>query len=190
TQVAKQTLVFHRIKTDQDALIRGHTIRINALQALRDNVGKTCNEKFHMYLARRGHLGQLRVDHDQELVTIQVKVKGASDPNAAWVKDLKQLSGGERSYTTVAFLLALGQWSESSFRCLDEFDVFMDAINRRIAVETLLENALELPDKQYVLLTPQDIQAVEDARKQLQYKKNIEIPNSFVKTVKMQPARS
>jgi hypothetical protein len=31
--------------------------------------------------------------------------------------------GGERSYTTVAFLLSLGQWCESSFRCMDEFDV-------------------------------------------------------------------
>ena len=30
----------------------------------------------------------------------------------------------------------------------------MDAINRRIAVETLLESAMELPDKEYVLLTP------------------------------------
>jgi hypothetical protein len=37
--------------------------------------------------------------------------------------------------------------------------VFMDAINRRIAVETLLESAMELPDKQYVLLTPQVIKA-------------------------------
>jgi len=188
-QVAKQTGVFYRIKTDQDALIKGHTTRIKALQALRDNVEKTCNEKFHMYLARRGHLGQLTVDHEQEVVKIKVKVKGASDPNATWVTDLKQLSGGERSYTTVAFLLALGQWSESSFRCLDEFDVFMDAINRRIAVETLLENALELPDKQYVLLTPQDIQAIELARQLLETKKKIQIPEFFVKTVQMRPAR-
>ena len=50
-------------------------------------------------------------------------------------------SGGERSYTTVAFLLAIGQWTESPFRCMDEFDVFMDPINRRVATETLLQFA-------------------------------------------------
>ena len=31
----------------------------------------------------------------------------------------------------------------------------MDAVNRRVATETLLEFALDSADKQYVLLTPQ-----------------------------------
>lgn len=35
------------------------------------------------------------------------------------------LAGGERSYTTIAFLLAVGDHTESPFRCMDEFDVFM-----------------------------------------------------------------
>lgn len=34
-----------------------------------------------------------------------------------------QLSGGERSYTTVAFTLALGGHTEMPFRAMDEFDV-------------------------------------------------------------------
>lgn len=34
-----------------------------------------------------------------------------------------QLSGGERSYTTVAFTLALGAMTEMPFRAMDEFDV-------------------------------------------------------------------
>ena len=45
--------------------------------------------------------------------------------------------GGEKSYTTVAFALALGEWTQSPFRAMDEFDVFMDAINRRVAMENL-----------------------------------------------------
>lgn len=65
------------------------------------------------------------------------------------------LSGGERSFTTVAFILALGEWTESPFRAMDEFDVFMDAINRRIATQTLLEFAREKAELQFVLLTPQ-----------------------------------
>lgn len=64
-------------------------------------------------------------------------------------------AGGERSFTTVAFILALGEFTESPFRAMDEFDVFMDAINRRIATQTLLEFAREKGHLQFVFLTPQ-----------------------------------
>lgn len=65
------------------------------------------------------------------------------------------LIGGEKSYTTVAFALALGEWTQSPFRAMDEFDVFMDAINRRVAMENLFSNSLEHPDLQFIFLTPQ-----------------------------------
>lgn len=65
------------------------------------------------------------------------------------------LTGGEKSYTTVAFALALGEWTQSPFRAMDEFDVFMDAINRRVAMENLFSNSLEHPDLQFIFLTPQ-----------------------------------
>lgn len=55
----------------------------------------------------------------------------------------------------MAFILALGKFTESPFRAMDEYDVFMDAVNRRIATQTLLEFALEESNMQFVLLTPQ-----------------------------------
>ena len=38
---------------------------------------------------------------------------------------------------------------------MDEFDVFMDAINRRVAMQNLFSNSLEHPDLQFIFLTPQ-----------------------------------
>lgn len=39
------------------------------------------------------------------------------------VTDMKSLSGGERSFTNMCFIMAVGQQISSPFHCLDEFDV-------------------------------------------------------------------
>jgi hypothetical protein len=46
-------------------------------------------------------------------------------------------SGGERSYTTMALLVALGETLETPFRILDEFDVFLDAETRKLVISFL-----------------------------------------------------
>lgn len=42
---------------------------------------------------------------------------------------MRALSGGERSFSTVCFILSLWSIAESPFRCLDEFDVYMVLLN-------------------------------------------------------------
>ena len=51
---------------------------------------------------------------------------------AAPAQDLRSLSGGERSFSTLAFILALGSEIAACFHCLDEFDVFLDMQNRMV----------------------------------------------------------
>ena len=55
---------------------------------------------------------------------LQVKVDVHSGLSQS-TKNTKSLSGGERSYTTVCFIMSLWEAMEAPFRCLDEFDVFM-----------------------------------------------------------------
>ncbi|ETO69789.1 hypothetical protein F444_13679 [Phytophthora nicotianae P1976] len=71
--------------------------------------------------------------------------------------DMKELSGGERSFTQVSLLLALGSRTESPFRIVDEFDVFMDSQNRSMTVELLVEAAKKNCNKQFIFVTPNDL---------------------------------
>ena len=57
--------------------------------------------------------------------TYFIQVQPSKSAATEGAKDLRSLSGGERSFSTVCFILALWDAMESPFRCLDEFDVFM-----------------------------------------------------------------
>ena len=50
----------------------------------------------------------------------------------------KNLSGGERSFSTVSLLLALWDTAMCPIRCLDEWDVFLDHVNRALAAKMLV----------------------------------------------------
>ena len=68
---------------------------------------------------------------------MKVRVEGESGSKHSITKDMKSLSGGERSFITVCFMLAVAQVISSPFHCMDEFDVFMDAINRRVRLTSV-----------------------------------------------------
>ncbi|KXZ52761.1 hypothetical protein GPECTOR_8g151 [Gonium pectorale] len=187
--------------------------QVRNFERLRSQTERITESKFRKYMHRRDHVGKLVWNHADRTLRVFVKPRGRLDPNAQAVEDLKQLSGGERSYTTISLLLAVGASTESPFRCMDEFDVFMDSINRRVATETLLEFAYENSGFQYIFLTPQDLQAVRDARENVQrrYKKiflapqdlqavrdarenvqrryKVQLPATFLKTVPMRAVR-
>ena len=70
-------------------------------------------------------------------------------------KDPKSLSGGERSFSTVALLLSMWEVAGCPIRCLDEWDVFLDHVNRGIAAKMLIDGARHSQGKQFILITPQ-----------------------------------
>jgi hypothetical protein len=66
----------------------------------------------------------------------------------------------------------------------------MDAVNRRVATETLLEFALEKGTVQHIFLTPQDISTIDQAREHIERKKGIQLGSDFIKIMQMRPARA
>jgi len=130
-------------------------------------VAKNVSHRFNWHMTRKGHAGQVLVDYKKSTLTLQVK-DGAKSKT---ITDTRSMSGGERSYSTLAFNLALGDESDSPFRAMDEFDVFMDAVNRRVSIETLLNFARENVDKQFLFITPQDISAVDATAEDIKIQK-------------------
>ncbi|KAJ7385875.1 Structural maintenance of chromosomes protein 6 [Desmophyllum pertusum] len=116
---------------------------------------------FQMMLSQRGYNGKMVFDHGNESLGLQVNVEQGTKRVA---KDTRSLSGGERSFSTVSFIMALWEAMESPFRCLDEFDVFMDMVNRRISMEMMLKVAKEQQERQFILLTPQDMSSIGSSR--------------------------
>jgi len=73
-------------------------------------------------------------------------------------------SGGERSVSVVAFLLALQSSIVSPIRAVDEFDVHMDPRNRESFLRMIMERARRDPSVSYICITPGQIPPIiEDA---------------------------
>ena len=122
---------------------RGPCNRLNGAQEARAHaqgnikaVEKEVSHRFNYHMGKKGHAGQVKVDFINAELHLDVKMNGAGQT----VKDTRSMSGGERSYATLALTLALGENVESPFRAMDEFDVFMDAVNRKISMDALIES--------------------------------------------------
>lgn len=128
-------------------------VRSERYQKLRRLVVRRTESSFQKLLKYRGYQGSLVFDHDSQKLAISVAALG----NSTECRDTKGLSGGERSFSTLALVASLWQSIESPFRVLDEFDVFMDLINRRISLKLLSDFSSAHPNQQLILITPQDV---------------------------------
>ncbi|PIL22899.1 hypothetical protein GSI_15595 [Ganoderma sinense ZZ0214-1] len=94
-----------------------------------------CKVYFGYHLSNCGYFGKVLFDYVNGRLHLKEK-----DP---W-----SLSGRKKSFSTICLLLSLWESIDCPIRCLDVFDVFVDAVNRRI---------LNRHRKPYILVTPQDM---------------------------------
>ncbi|XP_047244065.1 structural maintenance of chromosomes protein 6-like isoform X2 [Girardinichthys multiradiatus] len=133
------------------------TYRLQVYADLRKFLSARCKYYFNSMLAQRGYSGSMTFDHKNETLTISVQ---PGQGNKADLSDMRSLSGGERSFSTVCFVLSLWAITESPFRCLDEFDVYMDMVNRRISMDMMLKVAASQRYRQFIFLTPQNMSSL------------------------------
>ncbi|XP_069829239.1 structural maintenance of chromosomes protein 6 [Dendropsophus ebraccatus] len=131
--------------------------RYKMYQQFRRYLTLRCKFYFDSLLAQRAYSGKISFDHRNETLSITVQ---PGEGNKAALSDMRSLSGGERSFSTVCFVLSLWSIAESPFRCLDEFDVYMDMVNRRISMDMMLTMADSQRFRQFILLTPQHMSSL------------------------------
>ncbi|XP_047117570.1 structural maintenance of chromosomes protein 6 [Schistocerca piceifrons] len=119
---------------------------------------------FYGILLTRKYTGKIEVDDVAGKMYVRASPSATGkDENQMVGKDVKSLSGGERSFSTVGLILSLWAVAEPPFYFLDEFDVFMDKVNRQIVMDLLLFHA-NSNGFQYVFLTPQDTSSVKTGK--------------------------
>jgi len=114
---------------------------------------------------------RLKVIESFDLVLILRKIKGKLEINQHEQSMVISMfdnistscaSGGERTFATVALILALWSNMQLPFYSIDEYDVYMDNVNR-LATTQLLMMAIENRKNQFIFLTPQDISHIKSA---------------------------
>nr|WJN25126.1 DNA repair protein [Tranzscheliella williamsii] len=124
----------------------------------RRSIATRAKSNFARNLAKRGYTGRLVFNHKSEKLSLHVQTEDKRQRSTQTQSHSnKGMSGGERSFATACLLLALWQAMSSPIRCLDEFDIFMDQVNRRVALGMIIEETRATPHVQYILITPQDM---------------------------------
>ncbi|CAG7734905.1 unnamed protein product [Allacma fusca] len=128
---------------------------------------------FRFLIQSRGYHGDLVINHDSKTLLCYVSMDSSGETQAkknigtddvtgkeivtnkkGIMEYANGMSGGERSFTTICFLIACWQLMDMPFYILDEFDVFMDTFNRRKSQKILMNVAKSKPYAQFFVFTP------------------------------------
>ncbi|PVF98656.1 P-loop containing nucleoside triphosphate hydrolase protein [Serendipita vermifera] len=133
--------------------------RMQHWQHFRQFISLRCKLSFKLYLSLRGFYGRVTLDHENGLLSLKVVTDDQKSQNGQSREKDAKMSGGEKSFSTICLLLSLWDAMGCPIRALDEFDVYMDAVNRRISMKMLLD-AVKNTNKQHILITPQEMNSM------------------------------
>jgi chromosome segregation ATPase len=141
----------HLIKTLQHRQVRW--------KQFRSGISVRARVTFGYLLSERKFRGTLHIDHRNQ--ALDINVQPDSTEKSGDGRQTKTLSGGEKSFSTVCLLLSLWDAMGSPIRCLDEFDVFMDSVNRDRSMNMIIAAARRSVGRQFIFITPQSMNNVQ-----------------------------
>ncbi|KAM6183645.1 structural maintenance of chromosomes protein 5 isoform 2-T2 [Erethizon dorsatum] len=130
------------------------------LNPLKELVEKI-NEKFSDFFSSMQCAGEVDLhtenEEDYDKYGIRIRVKFRSSTQLHELTPHHQ-SGGERSVSTMLYLMALQELNRCPFRVVDEINQGMDPINERRVFEMVVNTACEENTSQYFFITPKLLQ--------------------------------
>lgn len=116
------------------------------------------SDRFSTYFESMGFAGVVELsqgthENDYHNFGIEIMVKYRSNQPLQRLDPHKQ-SGGERSVATALYMLALQELTVVPFRCVDEINQGMDAVNERRVFDLIVQTSCREQSAQYFLLTP------------------------------------
>ncbi|KAF9783077.1 hypothetical protein IL306_009528 [Fusarium sp. DS 682] len=139
-----------------DALKHAIANRLRIWRQFQRQISARIRIQFNYLLSERGFRGKIDLDHQARKVHLQIEPDETRKSSAG--RNTKTLSGGEKSFSSICMLLSVWEAIGSPIRCLDEFDVFMDNVNRAISTNMLVDAARRSVSRQYILITPNAIE--------------------------------
>lgn len=95
--------------------------RKKGFRTILQTTSKNIQTNFTVQLNARDYLGRLDFNHKQNTLTIVVNPDSKANAAALDIeRDIRSLSGGEKSYSSVSLILALWNAMTPPFRVLDE----------------------------------------------------------------------
>lgn len=140
-----------------DMLRKSLDVRVQNLQAAQRSTCLDADLDFRASLKVRGFSGNLTF-----MVPTKQLMIYTLTPNDDRPRNVDTLSGGEKSFSQMALLLATWKPMRSRIIALDEFDVFMDQVNRKMGTRLILEKLKNNSRTQTIIITPQDIGRIAD----------------------------
>lgn len=122
---------------------------------------RTTRKYFTFYMKKKGYGGEIEFNDEDRTLKLIAMTDVKDETSQA--QDVRNLSGGERSYTTLSLLMSLGHAIDCPFRLMDEYDVFLDEVTRSRTL-TLLQNYALHPEqkkKQFIIITPHNLIGVD-----------------------------
>lgn len=131
------------------------------------NLIETIDKRFTKYMSELGCVGEISLKYDNDLnfsfkdYAVEIKVSFRANV-APTVLSSRVQSGGERSVSTIMYLMAMQDMMVSPFRCVDEINQGLDDRNERLVFRRIVENSTQPPGPggptdhcgQYWLITP------------------------------------
>lgn len=127
---------FNQVGKENHGLKATLVQRLEKWRTFQRYISSNSRSNFMYLLSERDFRGRLILDHINHTLEVQVEPDKTRKNEAA--RNTKTLSGGEKSFSSICLLLAIWEAMGSPLRCLDEFDVFMDSVNREISTDMLV----------------------------------------------------